>query len=148
MKRKYLWLIPTILITLIIVRQIVIRQTGDELSYIEKVIKKHNSIKDSWTNVKHPTVPKPSSSQSTVIYGDSVRVIPKSNKHPIVYNIDLSDTMVFYINTDSLDNDSNIIDWFFDVEGELYIYTKQDSIKDEIERWNYIRSLDEEGWEE
>ena len=55
--------------------------------------------------------------------------------------------MVFYINTDSLDNDSNIIDWFFD-EGELYIYTKQDSIKDEIERWNYIRSLDEEGWEE
>ena len=80
MKRKYLWLIPTILITLIIVRQIVIRQTGDELSYIEKVIKKHNSIKDSWTNVKHPTVPKPASSQSTVIYGDSVRVMPKSNK--------------------------------------------------------------------
>ena len=80
MKRKYLWLIPTILITLIIVRQIVIRQTGDELSYIEKVIKKHNSIKDSWTNVKHPTVPKPASSQSTVIYGDSVRVIPKINK--------------------------------------------------------------------
>jgi len=132
MKRKYLWLIPTILITLIIVRQIVIRQTGDELSYIEKVIKKHNSIKDSWTNVKHPTVPKPASSQSTVIYGDSVRVIPKIKKQ---------------INEDSLNNDTNIIDWFID-EGELYIYTKQDSIKDEIERWNYIRSLDEEGWEE
>lgn len=49
-------------------------------SRIEKVIKKHNSIKDSWTNVKHPTVPKPASSQSTVIYGDSVRVIPKINK--------------------------------------------------------------------
>lgn len=132
MKRKYLWLIPTILITLIIVRQIVIRQTGDELSYIEKVIKKHNSIKDSWTNVKHPTVPKPSSSQSTVIYGDSVRVMPKIKKQ---------------INEDSLNNDTNIIDWFID-EGELYIYTKQDSINDEIERWNYIRSLDEEGWEE
>jgi len=132
MKRKYLWLIPTILITLIIVRQIVIRQTGDELSYIEKVIKKHNSIKDSWTNVKHPTVPKPASSQSTVIYGDSVRVMPKIKKQ---------------INEDSLNNDTNIIDWFID-EGELYIYTKQDSIKDEIERWNYIRSLDEEGWEE
>jgi len=132
MKRKYLWLIPTILITLIIVRQIVIRQTGDELSYIEKVIKKHNSIKDSWTNVKHPTVPKPASSQSTVIYGDSVRVIPKIKKQ---------------INEDSLNNDTNIIDWFID-EGELYIYTKQDSINDEIERWNYIRSLDEEGWEE
>lgn len=132
MKRKYLWIIPTILITLIIVRQIVIRQTVDELSYIEKVIKKHNSIKDSWTNVKYPTVPKPASSQSTVIYGDSVRVMPKIKKQ---------------INEDSLNNDTNIIDWFID-EGELYIYTKQDSINDEIERWNYIRSLDEEGWEE
>lgn len=101
-------------------------------SHIEKVIKKHNSIKDSWTNVKHPTVPKPASSQSTVIYGDSVRVMPKIKKQ---------------INEDSLNNDTNIIDWFID-EGELYIYTKQDSIKDEIERWNYIRSLDEEGWEE
>ena len=49
-------------------------------SHIEKVIKKHNSIKDSWTNVKHPTVPKPASSQSTVIYGDSVRVMPKITK--------------------------------------------------------------------
>ena len=95
-------------------------------------IKKHNSIKDSWTNVKHPTVPKPASSQSTVIYGDSVRVMPKIKKQ---------------INEDSLNNDTNIIDWFID-EGELYIYTKQDSINDEIERWNYIRSLDEEGWEE
>ena len=74
-------------------------------------------------------------------------VIKSDDNIPTVNNIDLSDTMVFYINTDSLDNDSNIIDWFFD-EGELYIYTKQDSIKDEIERWNYIRSLDEEGWEE
>ena len=101
-------------------------------SHIEKVIKKHNSIKDSWTNVKHPTVPKPASSQSTVIYGDSVRVMPKIKKQ---------------INEDSLNNDTNIIDWFID-EGELYIYTKQDSINDEIERWNYIRSLDEEGWEE
>jgi hypothetical protein len=52
----------------------------NELTKIEKAIKKHNSIKDSWTNVKHPTVPKPASSQSTVIYGDSVRVIPKINK--------------------------------------------------------------------
>jgi hypothetical protein len=51
------------------------------------------------------------------------------------------------INEDSLNNDPNIIDWFID-EGELYIYTKQDSINDEIERYNYIRSLDEEGWEE
>jgi len=77
-------------------------------------------------------------------------VIKSDNNIPTVNNDDtirlvLKEDKLF--NKDSLDNDSNIIDWFFD-EGELYIYTKQDSIKDEIERWNYIRSLDEEGWEE
>jgi hypothetical protein len=121
-----------ILSFLVIVRIFISSCDNKNNSHIEKVIKKHNSIKDSWTNVKHPTVPKPASSQSTVIYGDSVRVMPKIKKQ---------------INEDSLNNDTNIIDWFID-EGELYIYTKQDSIKDEIERWNYIRSLDEEGWEE
>ena len=65
------------------------------------------------------------------------------NSPSTVSQIDLSDTMVFYINTDSLDNDSNILDWFFD-NGKLCVYTKQDSINDEIERYNYIRSLDPE----
>ena len=145
MKRKYLWLIPTILITLIIVRQIVIRQTGDELSYIEKVIKKHNSIKDSWTNVKHPTVPKPASSQSTVIYGDSVRVIPKNStivKVQTPLNADIPCQ-----NLDVLNTVDDILHWEIQ-NNTLHIYTKKDSINDEIERWNYIRSLDEEGWEE
>lgn len=118
-----------ILLCLIIIRILI---QDNSVTHIEKVIKKHNSIKDSWTNVKHPTVPKPASSQSTVIYGDSVRVMPKIKKQ---------------INEDSLNNDSNILDWYID-NGELYIYTKQDSIRDEYERWEYIRSLDPEGWEE
>ena len=122
---KNLAIISIILSCLVVVR---ILMQDRSITYTEEVIKSDDNI-------------------PTVIYGDSVRVIPKSNKHPIVYNIDLSDTMVFYINTDSLDNDSNILDWYVD-DGELYIYTKQDSINDEIERWNYIRSLDPEGWEE
>ena len=77
-------------------------------------------------------------------------VIKSDNNIPTVNNDDtirlvLKEDKLF--NKDSLDNDSNILDWYID-GGELYIYTKQDSIKDEIERWNYIRSLDEEGWEE
>lgn len=126
---KSLLVILIILSCLVIVRILI---QDSSITHTEKVIKNHNSIKDSWLNSKHPTILKPSSSQSTVINGDSVRVMPKIDKQ---------------INEDSLNNDPNIIDWFID-GGELYIYTKQDSINDEIERWNYIRSLDEEGWEE
>ena len=46
-----------------------------------------------------------------------------------------------------LGNNTDTLDWFVD-EGVLYIYTKQDSINDEIERWNYIKSINPEGWEE
>tara|TARA_R110001606_G_scaffold397937_1_gene575773 strand:+ start:999 stop:1247 length:249 start_codon:yes stop_codon:yes gene_type:complete len=53
----------------------------NELTKIEKAIKKHNSIKESIANPKFPTIAKPPSSQSTVIYGDSVRVYNnKENK--------------------------------------------------------------------
>lgn len=97
----------------------------NELTHIEKVIKKHNSVKQSISNPKYPTIEKPVSSQSTVIYGDSVRVMPKIYKQ---------------INEDSLNNDPETLDWFID-ERELYIYTKQDSIDDEIERNNYIKNL-------
>ena len=122
---------PIIIILLcLIIARILIQDNS--VTHIEKVIKNHNSIKDSWLNTKYPTILKPANSKTTVINGDSVRVMPKINKQ---------------INEDSLNNDPNIIDWFID-EGELYIYTKQDSINDEIERYNYIRSLDEEGWEE
>ena len=44
------------------------------------------------------------------------------------------------INIDSLNNDPEILDWFID-EGELYIYTKKDSIENEIERFKYINKL-------
>ena len=111
-------------------------------SHIEKVIKKHNSIKDSWTNVKHPTVPKPASSQSTVIYGDSVRVIPKNStivKVQTPLNADIPCQ-----NLDVLNTVDDILHWEIQ-NNTLHVYTKKDSINDEIERWNYIRSLDEEG---
>ena len=49
----------------------------NELTPIEKLIKKHNGIKESIANPKYPTISKPVSSQSTVIYGDSVRVLKK-----------------------------------------------------------------------
>jgi|TARA_R110000822_G_scaffold160842_1_gene301240 hypothetical protein len=49
----------------------------NELTHIEKVIKKHNGIKQSIANPKYPTIAKPVSSQSTLIYGDSVRVFKK-----------------------------------------------------------------------
>lgn len=39
------------------------------------------------------------------------------------------------------DNDPNVLDWYID-EGELIIYTKQDSIQDAYDRAIYIDSLD------
>jgi len=39
------------------------------------------------------------------------------------------------------DNDPNVLDWYVD-GNDTIIYTKQDSIKDEIERWEYIRHLE------
>ena len=96
-----------------------------ELTHIEKVIKKHNNIQESLSNSKFPIIKKPASSQSTFINGDSIRVMPKSYKE---------------INIDSLNNDPEILDWFID-EGELYIYTKKDSIENEIERFKYINKL-------
>jgi hypothetical protein len=47
---------------------------NNKLTHIEKVIKKHNSINKSIANPKYQIIEKPASSQSTVIYGDSVRV--------------------------------------------------------------------------
>jgi|TARA_B100001094_G_scaffold250781_3_gene248434 hypothetical protein len=96
-----------------------------DLTHIEKFIKKHNSVKENIANPKFQIIQKPASSQSTVFNGDSVRVIPKLYKE---------------INIDSLNNDPEVLDWFID-EGELYIYTKKDSIEDEIERLNYINNL-------
>lgn len=50
-------------------------------------------------------------------------------------------------NLDALDDVSEIMHWEM-IDDTLRIYTLQDSINDEIERWNYIRSIeDEDVWE-
>ena len=47
---------------------------NNELTQIEKNIKKHNGIQESIHNPKYPTINKPVSSQSTVLNGDSIKV--------------------------------------------------------------------------
>lgn len=49
-------------------------------------------------------------------------------------------------NLDVLDEVDEILHWEI-INDTLRIYTQQDSIRDEIERMKYIRSLDPEGWE-
>lgn len=49
-------------------------------------------------------------------------------------------------NLDVLDKVDEIIHWEM-LNDTLRIYTRKDSIRDELERWKYIRSLDPEGWE-
>ena len=44
-----------------------------------------------------------------------------------------------------LDNVDEILDYYID-DSKLYIYTKTDSISDEYERYEYIRSI-EDSWE-
>ncbi len=51
------------------------------------------------------------------------------------------------INLGRLDSIEEIL-YYEVIDQELYLYTKSDSVRDEMERWNYIRSLDPEGWEE
>mgnify|MGYP001213393827 CR=1 FL=1 len=50
-----------------------------EMSHIEKMILQNNTVKESIENSKYPTINKPASSQTTVIYGDSVRVFKEGS---------------------------------------------------------------------
>jgi len=50
---------------------------NNELTDIEKGIKNHNSVQESISNPKYPILSKPANSQSTIINGDSVRVLKK-----------------------------------------------------------------------
>ena len=52
----------------------------------------------------------------------------------------------FCIDLDELDRVSEILHWEV-IDKKLTLYTKSDSIRDERERWEYIRGLDPEGWE-
>ena len=45
-----------------------------ELSHIERIILQNNTVKESVENSKYPTINEPASSQTTVMYGDSIRV--------------------------------------------------------------------------
>jgi hypothetical protein len=51
-----------------------------KLSHIENIILQNNTVKESVENSKYPTINKPASSQTTVIYGDSVRVFKEETK--------------------------------------------------------------------
>ena len=44
------------------------------LTHIEKIILQNNTVKESVENSKYPTINEPASSQTTVMYGDSIRV--------------------------------------------------------------------------
>ena len=45
------------------------------------------------------------------------------------------------------DKDPDVLHWEI-IDDSLHIYTKQDSIRDELARWKYIRSLDHDSlWE-
>jgi beta-glucanase (GH16 family) len=45
------------------------------------------------------------------------------------------------------DNDPDVIDWYVD-GNDTIIYTKQDSIRDQRARWEYIRSIEHDSlWE-
>lgn len=48
-----------------------------ELTHIERVIKNHNRVNEYISNPKYPILSPPANSKSTIINGDSVRVIQK-----------------------------------------------------------------------
>jgi hypothetical protein len=57
-------------------------------------------------------------------------------------NVVVTDTIKHYeIDLTSLDSINNIL-YYEVVNNKLYLYTKQDSISDEIERFKYIQSLE------
>ncbi len=65
-----------------------------------------------------------------------------SNENEITPDIDIPCQ-----NLDVLDSVEEILHWEI-INDTLQIYTIQDSINDEIERWNYIRSIEDENvWE-
>lgn len=70
--------------------------------------------------------------------GITLKIISKENK---------------VINTDSLNNNPDILDWYID-EGNIITYTKQDSISDASERWDQFKTqsrnnfLDAMGYQE
>ena len=50
-----------------------------ELSHIENMILQNNTVKESVENSKYPTINEPASSQTTIMYGDSIRVFKEGS---------------------------------------------------------------------
>lgn len=76
--KNNLSIIAVIVFALSIISMFLFIKTN-ELTDIEKVIKNHNAVKESILNTKYPTLSKPYNSQSTIINGDSVRVLKNKN---------------------------------------------------------------------
>ena len=77
-----------------------------------------------------------------VVFFLGIMLIGSSNENEIIPGIDIPCQ-----NLDVLDSVEEILHWEI-INDTLQIYTIQDSINDEIERWNYIRSIeDEDVWE-
>jgi hypothetical protein len=77
-----------------------------------------------------------------VVFFLGIMLIGSSNENEITPGIDIPCQ-----NLDVLDSVEEILHWEI-INDTLQIYTIQDSINDEIERWNYIRSIeDEDVWE-
>ena len=50
-------------------------QRDSQFTNVERVIKKHNAIRESSKNLSHPTISKPANSQIGIVGMDSVRVL-------------------------------------------------------------------------
>ena len=73
-----------------------------------------------------------------VVFFLGIMLMGSSNENEITSGIDIPCQ-----NLDVLDSVEEILHWEI-INDTLQIYTIQDSINDEIERWNYIRSIEDE----
>lgn len=65
----------------------------------------------------------------------------------IIFAYLLLDTHLFAKDTYHPDKDPNVLHWEI-IRDSMHVYTKEDSIIDQRERWEYIRSLDHDSlWE-
>jgi|TARA_R100000479_G_C6351368_1_gene189365 hypothetical protein len=78
--------------------------------------------------------------------GQPVRVIIEEKVNLIKEKVEPRNVNTPCQNLDALDNLKEVMHWEI-INDTLHIYTIKDSIRDEMKRWEYIRSLDPEGWE-
>jgi len=79
--------------------------------------------------------------------GQPVRVIIEEKVNLVKEKVQPRDKDIPCQNLDALDDLKEVIHWEI-IDDTLHIYTVKDSIRDEMERWKYIRSLeDDDVWE-